>query len=98
VTDPTWWSHAHRAPASRTEPVTIGQPLWQLSKDGHAAAALVRPIDGVGLELRFEWDGKLRASQVFKTWDELEACAGDKRDELESRGWADLAGQPASEQ
>ncbi len=26
-------------------------------------------------------------SQVFKTWDELETAAADKRRELEARGW-----------
>ncbi len=87
MTDPTWWSHAHRAATPRLEPVTIGLPLWQLSKDGHSAAALVRPIEGIGVELRFEWDGELRVSQVFKTWDELLPMADGKRSELEARGW-----------
>jgi hypothetical protein len=87
MTDSQWWSHAHHAPSTRAEPVTLGQPLWQLVKDGHTAAALVRPIDGVGLELRLEWDGELRVSEVFKGWDELEAMAVEKRSELEGRGW-----------
>jgi hypothetical protein len=47
----------------------------------------VRPIDGVGLELRYEWNGDLRASQMFRTWEELEAAVGEKRGELEARGW-----------
>jgi hypothetical protein len=54
----------------------------------HTAEARVRAIDGIGLELRFEWNADLRASQVFKTWGELEAPAADKRRELEAKGWA----------
>jgi hypothetical protein len=42
-------------------------------------------IDGVGVELRFEWNGELRVSQVFKTCDELEVAAAEKRQELEAR-------------
>ena len=56
-------------------------------KDGHVAEARVRPIEGVGAELRFEWNGELRVSQVFKAWEELEAAAADKRRDLEARGW-----------
>src|SRR5262245_50456831 len=44
MTDPTWWSQ-DQSPAQRLEPVTIGTPLWTLSKDGQTAAALVRAID-----------------------------------------------------
>jgi hypothetical protein len=47
----------------------------------------VRPIDGIGLELRYEWDGDLRASQVFKSWEALEQAAHEKRRELEANGW-----------
>jgi hypothetical protein len=90
MTDPTWSSHRPAAP--RTEPVTIGLPLWQLTKDGHAAVALVRPIEGVGVELRYEWDGELRASQVFTTWDELLPVADEKRRELEARAWIAIGG------
>jgi hypothetical protein len=48
----------------------------------------VRTIDGIGLELRYEWDGDLRASQIFKSWDVLEQAADEKRRELDGRGWA----------
>ena len=47
-------------------------------KDGHVAEARVRPIDGIGLELRYEWDGDLRVSQ-FKACGELEEAATVKR-------------------
>ena len=68
-------------------PVTSAQPLWRLVKGGHVAEARVRPIDGIGLELRFEWDGDLRVSQVFRSWNDLEAVAAEKRRELEAPGW-----------
>lgn len=45
----------------------------------------MRPIDGVGVELRYQWDGELRVSQMFKAWAELEATATEKRQELEAR-------------
>jgi len=61
--------------------------LWRLVKAGHVAEARVRPIDGIGVELRYEWKGELRGNQVFKTWKELEAAAAEKRQELEARGW-----------
>lgn len=47
----------------------------------------VRGIDGIGVELRHEWNGELRVSQMFKSWEELEAAANEKRQELEARGW-----------
>jgi hypothetical protein len=65
----------------------LTQPLWRLVKGGHVAEALVRPIDGIGVELRYEWNGDLRVSQMFKSWEELEAAASEKRRELEARGW-----------
>jgi len=72
---------------AKEPPITSSQPLWRLVKDGHVAEALVRPIEGVGVELRYEWNGEPRVSQMFKTWEELEAAAEDKRRELEARGW-----------
>jgi len=36
-------------------------------KDGHVAEARLRPIEGVGVELRYEWNGDLRVSRVFKS-------------------------------
>jgi hypothetical protein len=51
--------------------------MWRLAKHGHVAEARVRPIDGIGVELRFEWNGELRVSQVFKMWDALEAADGE---------------------
>ena len=63
------------------------QPLSRLLKEGPVAEARVRPIDGVGLELRYQWNGDLRVSQVFRAWNELEAAATETRRELGARGW-----------
>ena len=80
-----WFAPDHVPPAQRLEPVTLGEPLWTLRKGDHTAEARVRAIDGIGLELRYEWNGDLRSSQVFKAWDALEQAAGQKRAELEAR-------------
>ncbi len=80
-----WFSSGYVPPPQRPEPVTLGEPLWKLMKgDSHRGGA--RAIAGIGLELRFEWNGDLRASQAFKGWDELEQMASVKRAELEARG------------
>ena len=50
---------------AKEPPVTSAKPLWRLVNAGHVAEARVRPIDGVGLELRYEWNGELRVSQMF---------------------------------
>jgi hypothetical protein len=83
-----WFSPGRVPPSQRLEPVTLGEPLWRLTKSGHTAEGRVRAIGGIGLELRYEWDGDLRVSQMFKMWDDLEAVAGEKRRELQSKGWA----------
>jgi hypothetical protein len=73
------------------DPVMLGEPLWTLRKGKHTAEARVRALDSIGLELRYEWNGDLRASQVFKAWAELEQAADEKRRELEARGLADVS-------
>jgi len=49
--DRSRWDYQART-AERLEPVTLAPPLWTLTKNGHTAAAHVKAIDGVGLELR----------------------------------------------
>ena len=71
----------------RRESVTSAQPLWRLVKGGDVAEARVRPIESVSVELRYEWNGELRVSQIFREWKALEAAATEKRQELEARGW-----------
>jgi hypothetical protein len=39
----------------------------------------VRPNRGIGLELRYVWDGDLRVSEVFREWAALDQAAADKR-------------------
>jgi len=83
-----WWSPDHVPPKLANErPVASTQSLWRLAKSGNVAEVRVRPIDGIGIELRYEWNGDMRVSQVFKSWPELEAAADEKRRDLEARGW-----------
>ena len=55
-------------------------------RDNHVAEARIRPIDGIGVELRYEWTGEPAISQVFREWAKLETAATEKRQELEARG------------
>jgi hypothetical protein len=96
VTGDDWFAPDHVLPAQRLEPVTLGEPLWTLRKGDHTAEARVRAIDGIGLELRFEWNGDLRASQVFKGWDELDSNRRRGKSVPSSRRGVDVAGAPHS--
>jgi hypothetical protein len=70
--------------------VATGGVLWRLEKGGNKAAAITRPIPGVGVELRYEWNGDLRQSHVNRNSVELAAAASEKREELLANGWRDL--------
>jgi len=71
-----YWSPKHVPNKLSTEPpVTSAQPLWRLVKEGHVAEARVRPIEGVGVELRYEWNGELRVSRIFKAWEAPRGCS-----------------------
>jgi len=48
---------------------------------------VLRRIEGVGLELRFMWNGDLAHSQIYKDVQELLRASNSKREELEGRGW-----------
>ena len=61
--------------------------LWSLSKSTQSAEAVLRRIEGVGLELRFIWNGELAHSQVYKDVQDLLKASNSKREELEGRGW-----------
>ena len=37
-------------------------------------AGTARPIEGIGVELRYEWNVDLRVSEMFKSWEALEAA------------------------
>jgi hypothetical protein len=64
------------------------EALWSLSKDTQSAGAVLRRIEGIGLELRFIWNGELAHSQVYRDVQDLLRASNTKREELEGRGWA----------
>ena len=43
----------------------ISSVLWTLRRDGHTAQCSVRLLHGI--EMRWEWNGELYFSRVFKT-------------------------------
>ena len=67
------------AQAVRRTAREIGTALWRLLKDSYTAEACVRAFEGIGVELRYEWNGELRVSKMFKAWEELEAATTEKR-------------------
>jgi hypothetical protein len=52
-----------------------------------AGGAALRRIEGVGLELRFMWNGERAHSQVYKDVQDLLKASNGKHEELEARGW-----------
>lgn len=82
-------SFGHRASAPPRHEPLVTSLLWSLTKSGHRAEARVRTVDGVGVELRYEWNGELRESRVFRTREELAAAAGEKQKALREKGWLD---------
>jgi hypothetical protein len=80
MTNADWWAkvRAQRDAANDAlqRPERVGQisapwTLWTLSKNGNEATATARAIHAVGLELRFSWNGDLRASQVYRDLEPL---------------------------
>lgn len=69
------------------DPMMVGELLWVLTKDGHAAEARVRAIAGIGLELRFSIDGELYYSHRYTAWERLEKAAAEKKTDFLERGW-----------
>jgi hypothetical protein len=61
--------------------------LWTLTNGRKTATAAVREIQGVGLELRYVWDGELMQSHLFRDGTELLKDADTKRLQLEKWGW-----------
>jgi hypothetical protein len=51
--------------------ITDRGTLWTLHKNGKTARAVVREIEGVGLELRYYWDAELMQSFLFKDGTDL---------------------------
>ena len=64
--------------------------LRTLAEEPNRARAVTRTVPGVGVELRYEWSGELRQSQVYRNGEELAAAANAKREELIANGWAEV--------
>jgi hypothetical protein len=67
--------------------ITERGTLWTLHKNGKTARAEVREIEGVGVELRYYWDGELMQSFLFKDGTDLLKESEIKRFDLLERGW-----------
>lgn len=63
--------------------------LWTLMKGPNRARAVTRSVPGVGIELRYNWNDETRATQVYRSTDDLAAAAKAKRKELLGAGWVD---------
>jgi hypothetical protein len=64
--------------------------IWTLRKGDHVAAAEIRSITGVGLDLRYLANGVLRETRLFRgtaAGTEAVDTALTKREELEAKGW-----------
>jgi hypothetical protein len=92
VTEDERFCWDYKPPAQRLEPVTLAPPLWMLTKNGHAATARVKAIDGVGLELRFIVDDTLYHSQIFPDRPSLEQAAREKKTDFIERRWSHHGG------
>ena len=77
----------HKSLEDRPGQVSAPALLWALRKGGNEATATMRSIHGIGLELRFAWNGDLRWSQVYRDPADLREHAEAKRTELVQRGW-----------
>lgn len=69
--------------------MTDDRTLWTLTKAGHRARAIARPVPGVGVELRFLWNDDTRETRVYRNTVDLAGAATDKRADLLERGWVD---------
>jgi hypothetical protein len=87
VTNADWWLRVRQQRDAVQPRQATDVELWRLRKGAHIAAAAVRAVAGVGLELRLLYDGELRRSQVYRLAGALESEAGAKRLELQGRGW-----------
>jgi hypothetical protein len=90
MTNADWWLRVRQQRDAVQSRQATDVELWRLTKGAHIAAiaaAAVRGMTGVGLELRLLYDGELRRSQVYRLAGDLESEAGAKRLELHGRGW-----------
>ena len=60
-------------------------------KGRQRAEAVVRVIHGMGIDLRYLWNGDLRDSQLYRDDEQLQAAAAKMRDGLLARAGLVLA-------
>lgn len=67
--------------------------LWTLAKNGKAAAAVLRHVEGFGYEVRLMAGDELRQSRAFRSGDtpgaDAQQWAEAWRKDLEGQGWVD---------
>ena len=83
MTNADWWLRVRQQRDAVQPRQATDVELWRLTKGAHIAAAAVRGVAGVGLELRLLYDGELRRSQVYRLAGDLESEADAKRLELQ---------------
>ena len=84
-----WFSPGHKPEPPEQKKPADDRVLWMLTKGPNQARAAMRLVPGVGVELRFLWNDDTRATQVYKSTDDLAAAAKAKREELIATGWVD---------
>ena len=72
-----------------TPEVTV---LFALTKDGHRARAVIRPIVGSGTELQFLCDDHVVETKVYDSGGAVASAVLQKRDDLLKLGWVDVPG------
>jgi hypothetical protein len=89
VTDPDFGAKVRQQRDAQHPPSPRDRVLWCLMKGQQRAEAVVRLIDGLGTDLRYLWNGDLRASQVYRNDVTLHSEAAKMREGLIGRGWVD---------
>ena len=85
-----WFAPDHEPPPSEHKKPSDDRVLWTLTTGPNRAYAAMRFVPGVGVELRFLWNDDTRATQVYRSGEELAAAASAKREELIANGWTDV--------
>jgi len=81
-------SRRRRCLGERTTQRAEGQRLrlWKLRRSDAEVSCEARPLR-VGIEGRIVWNGRELYALLFASGEELSVCAGEKRAELETKGW-----------
>ena len=67
-----------------------GAWLWRLRHDGHEFQCVIG-LEEHGFQTRFLFNGKLLSEYMFGSWAEASAFAGQRRLNLESKGYMESA-------